>query len=991
MVNDDADKARVERLLEQILESGDSPEEVCRACPELLEEVRAAVRQLRQLEEDVSGLFPPSTDGESSPPGLLLPVELPAVPGYEVLGILGHGGMGVVFRARQLRLNRPVALKMILAGPYANPDERRRFVQEAEAVASLHHSNIVQVYDAGEIDGRPYFTMELVEGGRLSEKVNGKPLPAREAAAMMVAVANAVHAAHERGIVHRDLTPSNILLASDGTPKVTDFGLARRLELNPEMTLTGAPVGTPSYMAPEQARGEKRAIGPATDVYGLGAILYDLLTGRPPFQAESATATLQQVVSGEPVPPARLNARVPRDLETICLKCLHKDPRRRYASAAALADDLRRFEKGEPITARPTGPLERGVRWVRRRPALATALAAGLLLASALAAAALWWHGQRTALKASAVAYAEADLRESAQLRDKGEFKASAAVLRRARDRLREFVPPELRGRLSTAFDNLELITRLEAIRVERALIKPQGQHGAEQILSVTPAPDDDPRLSTVTAPERRYEEAFRDAGAGAPGDEPDQVAARVRASAVYAGLVAALDDWAVCATDRDQQAWVLAVLRRADPDPWRDRVRDPATWDNPAALRDLADRANVVEQSSQLLAVLGAHLRAKNLDAVAFLARVVSAYPGDFWANIEMGNALSQRPNPMEAVGYYRTALALRPQSVTLHYALGGLYLGQHRWDECIAEFEQALRLAPENAWCHNRLGFALAWSGREAEAVAQFREAIRLDGNNGWSHYFLAVALERKGNLDEAVVEFREAARLVLEKRAQWKRDMRKVLLRLGRGAEARAAWKEELAAHPPAHDDWFGYAELCLFLGDEEEYRRARRELLAQFGTVSDRDVAERVGRACLLLPVPEDELGPAVVLFERALAGGRLAHDGGYPYFRFTEGLARYRQGRFDDAISLMNGDAASVLGPSPRLVLAMAQYQKGQKDPARKTLAAAVLSYDWSTAKADNHESWIAHILRHEAESLIRPRPQANASTSPASIAPVRSK
>jgi serine/threonine-protein kinase len=355
------------------------------------------------------------------------------------------------------------------------------------------------------------------------------------------------------------------------------------------------------------------------------------------------------------------------------------------------------------------------------------------------------------------------------------------------------------------------------------------------------------------------------------------------------------------------------------------------------------------------------------------------------------MGNALSQRPNPMEAVGYYRTALALRPQSVTLHYALGGLYLGQHRWDECIAEFEQALRLAPENAWCHNRFGFALAWSGREAEAVAQFREAIRLDGNNGWSHYFLAVALERKGNLDEAVVEFREAARLVPDKRAQWKRDMRKLQMRLGRSAEVRAAWKEELVAHPTAHDDWFGYAELCLFLGDEEEYRRARRDLLAQFGTVSDRDVAERLGRACLLLPVPEDELGPAVVLTERALAGRRRGHDGGYPYFRFTEGLARYRQGRFDDAISLMSGDAASVLGPSPRLVLAMAQYQKGQKDPARKTLAAAVLSYDWSTAKADNHEAWIAHILRREAESLIRPRPQATASTSPASIAAVRSK
>ena len=202
------------------------------------------------------------------------------------------------------------------------------------------------------------------------------------------------------------------------------------------------------------------------------------------------------------------------------------------------------------------------------------------------------------------------------------------------------------------------------------------------------------------------------------------------------------------------------------------------------------------------------------------FLARVASAYPADFWVNIEMGNALCDQSNSVEAIGYYRTALALRPETVSLRYALGDLYLGLHRWDEAIAEYEQAVRLDPENAWCHNRLGFTLAWKGgHDDEAIAQFREAIRLDANLGWSHYFLAIALERKGCLDEAVDEFREAARLLPEKRAECEAErMRRLLLKLGRGAEARAAWKEELAAHPPAHDDWFGYAELCLFLGDE-----------------------------------------------------------------------------------------------------------------------------------------------------------------------------
>jgi eukaryotic-like serine/threonine-protein kinase len=951
---------RVLDLLAEMLDSGRTPEEVCRDCPELLPEVRERWKRFGVIDAEIGEMFPDS--GAASEPSD--PSELPRIPGYEVQGMVGHGGMGVVYRARHLRLNRPVALKMLLSGSCARPAERDRFRQEAEAVAGLIHPNIVPVYDSGDHDGRPFFTMELVEGGTLAGKLAGTPLSARDAAALVATLAEAVAVAHAAGIVHRDLKPSNILLALDGTPKVSDFGLARRVEGGLGLTQTGAALGTPSYMSPCQARGDKHALGPATDVYALGAILYECLTGRPPFKAESALVTLHQVLTQDPVPPSRLNARVPRDLETVCLKCLEKDPARRYATAAELAADLRRFGRGEAIMARPPGAVERAARWVRRRPALAASLAAGVLLASALVGAVVWWNGQRAAVEAAAAAYAEADLNESERLRDQGEFKASAAVLQRAKDRLGEFVPPELRDRLATAFANLELVERLDAIRLERARVKPPAETLSALVTPQTEA-------ANGTAAGRHYAETFRQAGIGVPGDDPTEVAARVRASPVRGALVAALDDWAACAADGDQLAWVLAVLRHADPDPWRDRVRDPATWDDPEALRDLTGRVRLSEQSPHLLAVLGARLRAKKIDAVPFMARVAAAYPRDFWANIELGNAYLGQANAAEAAESYRLALELRPEVTSVRYALGCMYLGLRRWDKCVAEFEQAIRLDPDNAWYHNRLGVCWDWrGGHDDKAMAEYRESIRLDPTIGWTHHHLAVVLKRKERFEEAAAEFTEAARLFPEKRFEWKRDLWLVLLRLGRGAAALADWKQELASRPPAHADWFGYAELCLFLGDEAEYRRARRDLLVQFGATTNPDVAERTARACLLLPPSADELRQAVALVERAVAVGPRGREFSYPYYRFAEGLARYRQERFDDTITIMTGAAAKSLGACPGLVLAMAQYQKGQKDDARRTLQEAIRHHDWTAKSADHQDMWTAHILRREAEALI---------------------
>jgi serine/threonine protein kinase len=337
-----------------------------------------------------------------------------AVPGYEILGVLGRGGMGAVYQARQLALQRTVALKVVLTELHGDPKHLARFRAEAGVIAGLQHPNIVEIYDVGEAAGRPYLVLEFVAGGSLAQHLHGTPQPVHAAARLVETLARAMHHAHERGIVHRDLKPANILLQSsltaegaevrggrenaasplrtsaystvkDSIPKITDFGLAKRAEGDGEATglhgptVTGEFLGTPSYMAPEQAATPRLPVGPATDIYALGAILYELLTGRPPFRGETPLETVLQVLHDEPVSVTRLHPKVPLDLETICLKCLQKEPRKRYASALELAEDVRRFLQGEPIRARPVGVMERLWRWARRHPVPTGLLAAGLL------------------------------------------------------------------------------------------------------------------------------------------------------------------------------------------------------------------------------------------------------------------------------------------------------------------------------------------------------------------------------------------------------------------------------------------------------------------------------------------------------------------------------------------------------------------------------------------------------------------------------------
>jgi len=303
---------------------------------------------------------------------------------YELLNEIARGGMGVVFKARQKRLDRVVALKMIISGDLAGAEEVQRFQAEAESAAQLDHPHIVPVYDVGEIDGRHYLTMGYVEGQSLKQRLAEGPLPPREAAEMMATVALAIQHAHEQGIIHRDLKPANILLDQLGHPRVTDFGLAKRAGRDSGLTASGQVMGTPSYMPPEQASGRTNDVGTEADVYSLGATLYHLLTGRPPHQAATVVQTLKQVLQEEPLPLRQLNTAIPQDLETVCLKCLEKAPEKRIASAGELAQELQRYLRGEPILSRPVRQMERLWRWCRRNAKLAIAcgVAAGGLLAA---------------------------------------------------------------------------------------------------------------------------------------------------------------------------------------------------------------------------------------------------------------------------------------------------------------------------------------------------------------------------------------------------------------------------------------------------------------------------------------------------------------------------------------------------------------------------------------------------------------------------------
>jgi tetratricopeptide (TPR) repeat protein/tRNA A-37 threonylcarbamoyl transferase component Bud32 len=690
---------------------------------------------------------------------------------FRILRPHARGGLGEVFVARDEELHREVALKEIQAQHADRPDSRARFLLEAEITGGLEHPHIVPVYGLGHYpDGRPYYAMRFIRGDSLKDAITRfhqadtgrrdpgeRALELRQLLGRFVAVCNAVAYAHSRGVLHRDLKPANVMLGKYGETLVVDWGLAKVIgqpegitgteegALRPsssdsaEPTRLGSAVGTPAFMSPEQAAGRLDELGPASDVYSLGATLYHLLTGRPPFTKDDAGAVLQRVGRGEFPLPRQVKGGVPAALEAICLKAMALRPQERYGTPLALVDEVQHWLADEPVRAYREPWTVRLGRWRRRHRALVAGAAAAALVALLLGGIGLFWRLEQAAELRHGV---EAGLDRAADLRREARWAEAEAVLEQADDRLGEGGPQDLRRRLARAQSDLELVRRLDAARLKAATVV-------------------EGKLDRAGAA-RDYAAAFRQARLGRPGDEVAAVAQRLRRSDVREQLVAALDDWATLTGPGSRRAWLLAVARRADPDPWRDRFRDPRVWQDRGAVERLARQARVEQLSPPLLTTLASVLKGVGGDAVPLLTAAQGRYPQDFWLTFEMGKALRARRQTGEAVGYYRAALALRPNASAVHNNLGNALKARGQLDQAVACFQKAIELDPGLAQAHNNLGIVLQLKGRLDAAMACFRKTLAIDPRLATAHNNLGNVLRDRGRPAEAVARYRQALAL-------------------------------------------------------------------------------------------------------------------------------------------------------------------------------------------------------------------------------------
>jgi serine/threonine-protein kinase len=865
------DNLRIRQLLDELLSSEVTPEDVCSSCPQLLPEVRERWRQMCRVRADLDALFPPAPEPGTGPPPLPQEEALPRIPGYEVEALLGKGGMGVVYKARHLALKRTVALKMLPTG-LSHPAERARFRAEAEAVARLQHPNIVQIHEIGEADGRPFFALEFVEGGSLAARLAGQDLPPRDAARLVAVLAEAMHLAHSRNLVHRDLKPGNVLLAGAADtpigqcqPKVTDFGLARQLDADSGQTQVGLVMGTPSYMAPEQAEGRAHAAGPAADVWALGAILYECLTGRPPFKGTTSLDTLVQVRSREPAAPSALRRQVPRDLETICLKCLRKQPERRYSSARELANDLGRFVRGEPVAARPVGVVESVGKWVWRRPAAAGLLAALVLLAAAGGVGA-WLLSQQRAAARTRQAQTDQEVRRILE-RERGHLEqgwqaADLAKLTEARaegDRAVKLagsngaspaVQEEAQAFAKDAAENLERLTK------DRDLMEAVLDVSASQETN-THVRQKAGRLMELIQPsmDEQYAAAFRRWGLDVDRTAENEVVARLGAEPgpVVQELIAALDGWMLerRRQKRPEAQWrrLFRVADRLDRNKRHRRLRAllaggsppraesvagwiglgspwPTLWAQARGIdwRQLLEVRKEIDPRREpvLTVVLLAQAFAAVGDAAGaeqLLVQAVTARPNEVVLLDLLGKVLEQQgPSRLgEAIGYYRAA---RGQRRHLGVALSKALLRAGRPSEAEDVLQELVRRQPDKPAVWFYLANALVGRQKYGEAEAAYREAIALEPKLAKAYTNLGHTLTRRGKHREAEAACRKAVALEPDLAAAHT-NLGNALNRQRKHREAEAACRKAIALEPDLAE---AHAVLGIALNSQRKHRQA-----------------------------------------------------------------------------------------------------------------------------------------------------------------------
>ena len=736
----------------------DAPEGLCTGC--VLEtalgsfaDTVAGVGDPGPLEKLARVEVAPSSQGKTTARAGKLLGELGD---YELLEEIGRGGQGVVFRARQKSLNRNVALKVIGLGQWATPAHLKRFRLEAEAAASLDHPYIVPIYEVGEQDGQCYFSMKFIEGGQLDEVVKHTPISIRQAAELMAKVARTVHYAHEHGILHRDIKPGNILLDAKGETHLTDFGLARLVESESTVTRTLEVLGTPSYMAPEQAAGDNAKLTRATDVYGLGAVLYQLLTGHPPFAGGTTYETIKLLLETEPRQPRLWNPKIDRDLSTICLKCLGKDPQRRYSSALALAEDLERWLKHEPIRARRTGVLTRGKKWVRRNPT--TAVLTALLVALLAAISVIIWKSElagRSPITGIAVLPFE-----NASNEPNTEY-------------LSEGISEALINSLSE-LQQLRVIARPTAFHYKRKDVEPRRvgrELGAAAVLTGKVRQMQDALsvqvdlVDTATGAQiwgARYDRKIADLVAikqaiaqevtaklklKLSGEEQRRLVKRDSTNAeAYQFYLRGRYFWNKRTSDGIKQAiehfqqsverdpnFALGYVGLADS-------YTGLTFYNFAAPHEAMPKA---KESAIKALTLDDTLA----EAHATLAHILINYD---W-------------NSSAAEKEFKRSIELNPEYATAHqwYAIHFL-TATGRLEEAVQEMKKALELDPASLVMNTFMGATLSYTGRYDEAIDQCRRTIQMDPNFAVAHWHLGLAYEQKQLLDEAIEEFRKAISL-------------------------------------------------------------------------------------------------------------------------------------------------------------------------------------------------------------------------------------